>query len=374
MNSNNSKIAPTYKNLKAFLLGVVLVMVLTPLHAQEEASAEDMEAAKRQGRVIGRSLQGLPKLDASGNVVKDASGKPVMQGSSSSQSQAYGEGAENYLGVTGVKTLARPTSKAKAAGASGTLSGHVDFACTLSPGTKSMAAGRTIQFNGCQIEGDVITGVNIQVCSATLNGQYCTPEQFTPPMMYPANAFSMIDGVSVGIGCNNVNRSCRISLSSTTSIQGTGAQITEQAEAKPAGDNSVRGSLVTTAGSEAYRNQLEDPGSIANRSVVCAQRTQNDFADDGAVATCDGSQTVAFDVSAVDPARSGCEESRACVRTEVLEESFTTTCARTFPLTSYSCTEVTPTLSCTSTEVWWDPFEPGEIESTCPQKCLPPPF
>ena len=145
-----------------------------------------------------------------------------------------GSSVRETFGLSGYKALATPGASG-AAGAQSSLNAHIDVTCSLAPGTLETAAGVQMTFDGCRISSESVHAVSLAICEANFSGGMCSNSGFGPPTEYPVGQYTSIPHGYLGIGCDNSTQTCRITVSSQYSIEGTGAQITAQANDAAAG-------------------------------------------------------------------------------------------------------------------------------------------
>jgi hypothetical protein len=323
---------------------LVLLTSSTFAHAQSapppQASQAQIEAAKQQGQVLGLQLQNAPVVDSGGNVVTNSDGTVKRQPRSGTQAQGATALMQNATGLTSYQGLASPANGGQA-GATATIASYVDFGCTVAAGTVGAAAGVSIKFNGCLLQNNQIAQVGLQVCSKLATGNLCASTDYSLPAYYDANAYSTVGGLSLGIGCNNDTRSCRISVSSQYSIVGSGAGITQQASASQNAQE-LRTAISGVVASQEYQNQVDTQSATRD----CYVRNQQSFLTHGTVTTCDGQQSTAVSGG---PSGNTCTPTRSCARTTTTTSGYTTTCTRDFSLTTERCASTVPTRDCTIT-------------------------
>jgi len=339
-------------------LATLLLLTRSPLARGQSAppaqtSQAQIEAAKQQGQVLGLQLQNAPVVDSSGNVATDADGTVQRQPANSTQAQGANALMRNATGLASYQGLASPANGGQA-GATATVASYVDFPCTMAAGTVAAAAGVSIKFSSCRIQNNQVAEVSLQVCSKLATGNLCAPTDYSPPAYYSANAYSTVAGLSLGIGCNNDTRSCRISVSSQYSIVGSGAQITQQA-ATSQNAQELRTAVSGVVASPEYQNQVNTQSATRD----CYARNQQSFLTNGTVTTCDAHESTAV---AGGPSGNTCTPTRSCAKTTATTRGYTTTCTRNFSLTTERCSMTVPTRDCTITV----DLVAGTQTSSCP--------
>ena len=151
--------------------------------------------------------------------------------------------AKDTLGVSSYKSLANPSTSG-AAGASASMSGYVDVSCGMNPGRVESAAGVQVTFDGCQSSSGSIQSLSLAVCEANLTGGMCSGTNSDTVSKYPVGRYTSLAHGYLGIGCDNSAQTCRITVNAQYSIEGTGSQITAQANQAASGQ-STRQMLAT---------------------------------------------------------------------------------------------------------------------------------
>ncbi|MGC8518961.1 MAG: conjugal transfer protein TraN [Steroidobacteraceae bacterium] len=164
------------------------------------------------------------------------------------------------VGLDGYKALATPGASG-AAGAASTLSGQLEVNCALNKGTAESVAGVQMLFEGCQVAAGAVRSVSLSVCESNLTGGMCSSSGYGPVTEYPVGKYTALKNGYLGIGCENSAQTCLITVGSQYSIEGTGGQITAQANNAAAGQTTrqmlestvqqVQPSAQTTATSQA---------------------------------------------------------------------------------------------------------------------------
>ena len=182
-----------------------------------------------------------------------------------------GSSVRGTFGLSGYKALATPGSSG-AAGAQASLNAHIDVTCSLNPGTLESAAGVQMTFEGCQVSSGSVRSVSLAICAASLAGGMCSSSDFGPPTEYPVGQYTSIPHGYLGIGCDNSTQTCRITVGSQYSIEGTGGQITAQAN-KAASGQTTRQMLASTV-QQVQPSEQTQATSQADQSAASAEQGQ----------------------------------------------------------------------------------------------------
>lgn len=329
-----------------FILGALFSSI--PLLAQDNAgsdSSQAEDAAIRETSSLTRGMSQGIAVDGQGNVVTNSDGSVKSGQFNSGNSDNSSALVQDITGVSGYLSAGNPADKKGAANVRTTLSGHVDFACGLSSGTVREAASIAVKFSGCHVVNGTITEVGLQICTDMVNGGICDAEDFSSPQFYPANQYSTIGETQVGIGCNDANRSCRISLSNEFKLKGTGSELQKQAQEKQ-GAQETRALLGGIVQSDTYKDAKVEQQAVAD----CYENSQSTYAANGTVQTCDGKQTVGGTSSSGESSSGAvCTTEQVCVDEQSNTTHFQKTCLRSFPVTTTQCTVSVKTKECTVT-------------------------
>ena len=196
--------------------------------------------------------------------------------------------AENTLGVASYKSLANPGTGG-AAGASASMSGYIDVSCAMNPGTVESAAGVQVTFDGCQGSSGSIRSLSLAVCEANLTGGMCSSTNSNAASRYPVGQYTSLENGYLGIGCDNSAQTCRITVSTQYSIEGTGSQITSQANQVASGQT-TRQMLATTV---AQVQPSEQTQATSQAEQASAASEQNQAYAETAPATAQAAQPIA---------------------------------------------------------------------------------
>lgn len=336
MNAHSAKSQPVARAL--LVLGVFFHPALLLAQSAPTESPVDIEAAKQEAAAWSYQLQGGVQLDQSGNVQLNEDGSIKTGPASSSGAAGAQVLMQDLTGLSDYSALADPAANVGRAGASAKVSGHVDFPCSMLPGATRSAAGYTFRFQGCEIEDGGVQAIELQMCSELQQGNLCDESDFTPRASYPAGQYSVIDGVSVGIGCND-DQVCRLSVSGDYSVVADGERLEQQAEERN-GASETRGMIRDVVNSAEYEQQVYEQAQITD----CYADNQASFLEDGRVRTCDGQQEVSI---AGGPSPASCTPKRQCLQQVTTTENFNTSCIRSFgSLTTNRCTIEYRTLTC----------------------------
>ena len=182
-----------------------------------------------------------------------------------------GASVRDTFGVSGYRALATPGSSG-AAGASASLSGYVDVSCGMNPGTVESVVGVQVTFESCQSASGSIQSLSLAVCEGNLTGGMCSGTSSDTVSKYPVGQYTSLTHGYLGIGCDNSTRTCRITVSSQYSIEGTGAQITAQANAAAAGQT-TRQMLASTV-QQVKPSEQTQATSQAEQSAAGGEQNQ----------------------------------------------------------------------------------------------------
>jgi len=201
-----------------------------------------------------------------------ASSPPASLGSIAAHalSGQSGSSVRATLGVSGYKALASPGASG-AAGAQSSMTGSLEVSCSLTPGTLESAAGVQMTFEGCKVSSGSVQSVSLAVCTSNLSGGMCS--NFGPATEYPVGQYTSIPNGYLGIGCDNSTQNCQITVGSQYSIEGTGGQITAQANAAASGQ-STRQMLESPAQQAAQPSSQDETTSQADQSAAGAEQNQ----------------------------------------------------------------------------------------------------
>jgi hypothetical protein len=334
-------------------LAIALCAVSLTAFAQQTPkplTAEQLEAYKSRAAGISNMTQTrAPAFSSEGELQRDSHGKVEQTAPGTSSMADKAKYFNGITGVTGYENQAEP-GRGRTAAVKVNGTGYADFSCNLTPGVQKTVLGRVIKYQGCTFTaGSTIGTMALSMCSVSLNGGACTPQDFSAPKAFPVNAYDTLDGLRVGIGCNESNKSCRVTMDDSYSVAGNGAQLTAAAAKKVAesGPNSAQAVTSERYTSDAYTKQMESTSGVD----ACAGAAQLSAEKNGVVSTCDkdGPQkTAAVALKGTDSAT--CSNTPICLRTATRTTTYGQSCTRTFPLTGYSCDYSVPTRECTSTK------------------------
>lgn len=306
---------------------------LTPQQIEQAKT----NAAGVSGILSSQSLQ----LDAEGNPVLDAQGKPQTQTNSANTMRDSLRSFQTYTGVEGTQQLSSPGNAGRTGLVKLNVNATVDFQCTTQPLLKS-AGALVFRINGCQPDGSVA----LQLCDKTTKGGTCaTKEDFQDPFVLPPNVFSSMGDMQLGLGCNSTG-TCRITVKGTYTVGGNDTTLRQQAQAagQTADDSSITGTLRKAVTEGDYAGKMVEIGKPLKD---CADANAAAMAN-GTASTCDGEKQVTV---ATPQNSAACQGVRQCLKEAVSEQVFTRTCTRTFPLTErISHYEYNSTATCVLTE------------------------
>lgn len=353
--------------MKKILVSMMCLAVL-PAIAQTvppPISAEQIAAYKKLGASTANSIQSRSvKVNETGEIQYDSQGNAVMATPGTSSYTDKSRYVNAMTGVTGYENIAEP-GRGGTAAASVSGRSFVDFSCNLAPGAQESVFGRLVKFGGCTTNDTAITSIKLSICSVTLQGGTCRPSDFTAERAFAVNAYDKLDNLRMGVGCNESNKTCRITLEDSYGIAGNGAQLTAQASQKveQAGSNSAQADIAQRYLSDSYSKRLEQATSI----TACTEAQMQSAAKTGIVATCgtDGQAVATSNVVGTSNS-ADCKEEAVCTRKAVRTVSYNQSCTRTFPLTGYSCSFNIPKLECTVTK----DVVSGTLTNSCSKESL----
>jgi len=330
----------SFKQIRVAALSAISVVLLAaPIVTQADDAS--IERSKIDAAAITRGMQGAFSLDKNGNVATNEGGLVMRGPGSAFASEEAGALAQSITGTTGYQGLANPASRGAAAGAQAQLEGKAEFSCNLQPGHSLSAAGVSFKFQGCSQRNGHIESVALQVCAKATNGGLCRSGDYSERRTFTVGAWHDVEGVAVGVNCDNTTKRCLLSVTSKFAVVGNAQQIADQAQDRQGG-RELRQQLRSTVESQEYANQISD--QLAFRE--CYAENETSFGSEGKVRTCDGQKEITV---AGGPANAKCEPTRTCTKQETVHQSYRTTCTRTFGLTSYQCTATPKTRVCTGT-------------------------
>jgi hypothetical protein len=329
---------------------LMLYAVALPAFAQNVAppiSAEQIAQYKKQGAGIANSVQSLtPQISQSGEMSYDTNGKPVMARPGVTTAEDKGRYFSSMSGVTGIQSTGAVDRGV--VGASVASSAFADFSCKLQPGAVNSVSGRMLKYGGCN-SGSTISTITLSICSATVKGGTCGPDDYTPAKAYAANAYDTLGGMRVGIGCNDSNKSCRVTLDETYAVSGTPEQLSTAAKKQIAegGTNTAQADIANRYLSDS-RAQLQAKAAAISS---CTEAQRQAAAESGVVATCGTEDKPIVTAAVGDQAdTSNCTDTPMCTRQASRTITYSQSCTRTFPLTGYSCNFNIPKLECMVTK------------------------
>jgi hypothetical protein len=349
--------------MKIFFATLLCAVSLTAFsqNNQKALTKEEIDAYKaRAAGISGMAQTRSPAFTENGELKRDPkSGEVVMASPGTSSMEDKGKYLNSMSGVTGYENRAEP-GRGKVASASVSGSSFADFSCKLMAGSQKTVLGRVLKYQGCGYgaSGD-ITSVSLSLCSVSLNGGACRLQDFSPDKVFRVNVYDTLDGLNIGVGCNETNKTCRITLNDSYSVAGNGAGLTVAAAQKVAasGENSAQGVTTQRYTSDTYTEKMESAAEID----ACAGTAQLSAEKNGVVSTCgkDGAKKSAqVGPTATNPT---CSDTPICLRRATRSVSYGQTCVRTFPLTGYSCNFTIPKLECTVIK----DVTTGTVSNTC---------
>ena len=349
------------KSFKLFIL-VLLGLVMAPNAFSQSASTQSgsltqaqIAAAQEQARQIATGLAQAPSMSSSGTVKRNADGSIVTTPANGAALNSEASLVQTITGSNGFKATGNPGGSGQIFGGSTQQRGYMDISCSSAPGTTRSVAGVLIEFYGCKRSGSSISALSLSVCTNTANGGYCTTQQTSDYKSYPTGQYTAVNNAQIGVGCNNATDQCRITVIESFTLSTPAAQLKAQADKQQQqGAQGVQGSLQSLTQTKTY----QAANTQNNSTLQCYENNQNSFNTTGQVSTCDGKQTVAM---AGGPSTASCTPHEVCVKPTTSTQTWTTTCTKTFPITTLSCTQSTPTLDCTEAKN----DTTGSVTSSC---------
>lgn len=348
------------KNLALLLCTLSCAAIVGQSNAATALTQEQIEAHKNSAtRIANVSQTRTPVIDSSGEIKRDpATGAPAETSAGTSSIEDKAKYFSNISGVTGYQIVSEP-GRGGTAAANVSGSGFADFSCNLAAGAQKTVLGRVLSFKTCSYGANAaIESVTLTMCSVSLKGGACGPQDFTAPQAYRVGAYGKIEGLDLGVGCNESSKTCRITLNDSYSVSGTGSQLTAKAseKAQQSGENSAQGGITKVYSSDEYTEKM---AGIATEVDSCAGAAQRDSSNNGVASTCGEEKKV----TTTGPAASNpnCSNTPVCVRHATRSVSYGQTCVRTFPLTGYSCNFKIPTLECSVLK----DLKTGKLTNSC---------
>lgn len=312
---------------KLLSLALSSALTVTALAQSSGASTAAVEQAKREAaQAIGAASTQTYQVDANGNPVLGADGKPVMTNNSAGAMKDNLRMFQGVTGVQGVETTASP-ARGKTVKAKVSVNQAFDFSCLGSTrANRYSAGGLAFRVDSCTNSASGVQDVSFAVCDGALTASTCaTDPDYKTSVKVPANTFVKFNGLDLGLGCTPASM-CRLTVKGSYEVGGNDESL--KADANRA---SAQSSLMTD-----MRNRVSAPGyadkmqELAAPMVACNQANAQG-AESGQYTTCDGKQSVSVGTSKTDPKCSKTE--RTCLKEAVSVNSFTRQCTRTFPLT-----------------------------------------
>jgi hypothetical protein len=351
--------------MKKLLLTLCLALSATAGFAQNSATPTN-DQSTAAGTSIAGAMRGATGVFVDGELKRNGDNAAQERNNSKSMTSQM----DYYKSVTGVSGV---TSEGNARngtiGATAGSSGYFDFSCKTESRSRKSSGGYVFQLEGCSMNGNTVASVNMRMCSGLQKGGSCSEDSnFSAPTVVGSQSYATLDGVQLGLGCNDSTAACRLTVKSSFSMATRTADYEKtiaQKNAATAGDtNTAQNDIV------AMRNKKDESGKNAYdasmatdaRGMVDCAKTNAERTNAGQAAlTCDGKQAV--NVQKKSPTAGpppDCTTSGICVRSAVKTTSFARSCTRTYPLTSQLCEMQTKTKSCEIT--WVDvPFSTEEL-------------
>lgn len=319
-----------------------------------------IEQAKRDAAKAGGPLGKQEfQIDANGNPVLDADGKPVLKTTSS---QGMRDNLRMFQGITGVQsvdTVSSPGSASKTGKAKVNINQAFEFQCQANmPSALRYGAGSlAFKVNSCTMSNGTVQSVDFAICDNAVYAGNCGVESdFKNAVRVTANTFGSFNGLEIGLGCAS-NAKCRVTVKGAYEIGGSDQSM--KADAAVMGNRSTAVTELRKMVTEQdYGGKMTE---IGKPLVDCANMNAQSGAT-GQYATCDGKQTTSV---ATPQNNNTCSTTRECIKEAVSSTTFKRTCVRTFPLTErFTQTTITKKAECVVTT-----FETGQ--GTNSNSCKP---
>lgn len=346
------------KIILAATMSVVLLVQPMLAIAQDYGlpSAAQISEAMQEGKAIAQEAANAAKnvgLQAN----DDGSATPVGASNESLSMESKLKYVQSVTGVGDVVQTANP-GRGMVAGGGASIEGSKDVSCKLARGSFFMIAGVEFMFSGCDTSEGQPKVLNAKVCALALKGDSCsdgTGRDFGPVTLKNGEYMEK-DGINYGLGCN-AEGACRVHVSGSYAVQGSGEQLTKQAKDNRAAEseNSLSASLTNTLLSEeiGYSDQVLETGT---EMQTCFQNSARSVQAGGPPLKCDGSAAEGVDGILKGASTTGerpaiCDQPAKCLQYKTTTSTHTKSCARTFPLTVRSSTlHYEQLLTCTISE------------------------
>ncbi len=343
---------------KKFIAFVVAGSLAVSALAQSASDSAAVEQAKREAaQAIGGASKQTYQLDANGNPVLGADGKPVMTSNSASTMKDSLRMFQGVTGVQGVETTASP-AKGKTIKAKVSVNQAFDFSCVGSTRSNRYSAGAlAFRVDNCANVAKGVQDVTFAVCDGATTASTCsTDPDYTQSVKVPANTFVKFNGLDLGLGCTE-KYMCRLTVKGSYEMGGNDQSLKDDA-ARANEKSTLVGAQRAITADEGYLTKMQE---LAAPMVACNQANAQG-AETGTYTTCDGQQSVNVGASKTDPKCSQTE--RTCLKEAVSVNSFTRQCTRTFPLTERTLrTQYDKTATCDIVE--YADSKSGTSTNTC---------
>lgn len=300
-----------------------LALLLLPLMGQAQIDPAAIEAAKAAGaRAAGAPTSMV--IDADGNPVLDAEGKPqYIQGSAS----AFSGNLRMFKGITGIEgvTSSATPGRGGAGMASVAMNQSVTFSCQTGQGQAYPAGGLSFRVVSCATTGTGPVTVNsavLQVCDKATKGNVCaSAADYAAPFTVPVGQYIPYQGLNLGIGCNSAAL-CSLTVKGSYTLGGSDSSLKRDGTATSGGTAVADLSGTLQAGN--YTDQLRDIGGTLSACAALNSSNPNE------AKTCDGANTISVSGTTQNPT---CAGTPTCLTESVSVYRFTRSCVRSFPLT-----------------------------------------
>ena len=352
-------------------IALTLLSLTVLASATTTLSAADVQAAKDAAASIVSPMQNIGvKTDGAGNVLTQTNGNGSITGAQVGSIRDMASQSDYFNKLTGINTAsmsADPTKGGRAAAAV-SATGAVDISCTTELNRQKATMGYVLRITSCTVNADKVASATLQICAAAMQGGVCEDKgksYFSDPIQVQANQYIEANGLTIGLGCNDKTKACRVSLAGSFKSDVTGDTLKSQAAAAvtAAGENSAQANLTQTGTSAQYANALDSNGSMVQ---TCVSKTMAQIGGNGTVTTCDDKQSIQLTDSGTSGAKPAvCQEIKTCTRQASHTASFTRSCTRTLPITQNVCGVTMPSLVCHQVDTWDTSMKVKTTTSSC---------